>query len=336
MLLGCASIACGQNPVLTYNEATENVVVKYGGFADVYKYDEQKQGFVNAKGAWVAWDEKAGNWLMVPVKGQRQRYDGDGKLVWQETPKAKPIRRQSAGYDPSMDLDDSSGGNFDEAAAWDYLEQGNKIADENAVSVAGDDGGPATQEEIIGGDVAAREKKMRQEWALRPGVHSGDAEAAMETGEVVDPLKRLMDTVGQVESMVKGVSTTIDEVDAFKNEMDNFSVGDFDSPGEAAGVISDDFGLGAIPGQSAGGEDASEEAAGIPPAAGGTAASMKSAPMGRTPVAAVGSPVGTPKTGLPAGETEPSGPTSYGKPAKKDDSSGSKKKNTSIITDAPL
>lgn len=243
----CAARVAAEGPSLVYREADEQVIIRNV----VFSYQAAKNGFVSQGGDWVAWDDKAGNWLLIPSSGGKARFDAKGNLLAVQKRRQAPPPAKS-GYDPSADLGDSGKkAKIDSEAAWDYLGEKQKAEDASVVPGAGDDGGPPIEADMVGGDIAGKERDRREQWALRPGAHSGDPESSMNTGEVVDPIKQLMDTVDSIQSAVQGVATTIDEVDSFSDQIDNFGDGDYDyTPSSSAqddddGTrIEDDFGTG--------------------------------------------------------------------------------------------
>lgn len=220
---------------LTYSEQEEVVVVERGGTRVLHRYRADQHGFVSDAGDWVGWDDAAQNWLAIPKDGAKARYDTQGNPVWQEQPKA--VAKPGV-YNPALDVGDTPAGGSDLGGAWQYLGDREKAAASVQQSGVGDEGGSAVAPSALGGDVAGKEKKLREEWSLRPSEHQGKPESAMETGEVVDPLKKLADTIDQIKGTVQGVDQTIKSVDQLEEQIDNFGKDGYDggAGGNAGGV----------------------------------------------------------------------------------------------------
>lgn len=285
-LLG--AVSAGAAP-LTYSEREEVVVIERGGARVLHRYQADKSGFVSEAGDWVGWDGQAQNWLAIGADGGRSRYGADGALVG-----VQPPPRPRGGYDPSADVGDTPGGKSgDLSGAWQYLGDRDKQNADLLKPAVGDDGGAAVEQMAVGGDSAAKEKKLREEWGLRPGEHAGKAEAAMETGEVLDPLQKLADTVGQLKNTMKGVQQTAESVEELDEEFKNFGKGtgnydDDDDAGPAGG--------GAPPPDAGGGAPAG--ALFSPPPAVGPAAAGALAPSAGKPPVTYGNPASMPGGGM--------------------------------------
>lgn len=272
---------------LHYDEASERVIIETAQGTRVYQYREQRQGFVSPQGDWVGWRD-AGYWEGIPKHGARERYDIEGRLIWREQVQAVRSASRGGGYDPRQDYGDTGTGGGDAPAAMQYLQQRGAMGAAPR-PVSGEEYGAPIVEESLGGNLAGKQKADREAWAARPGVHAGDPEAAMETGEVPDPLKKLADTVGSIQSAVQGVSDTIHGAHALEEQIENFGEPGYSPP--------------PMPGARNNPPD--DDPSGAPPSG-----AAKSARGGMPPPAAGGT-AGIPGTG-PATDTGASGPTPYG------------------------
>ncbi len=291
LLLPAAAAPLRAAPALEYREAQEQVIVD----RQVYSYRADQRGFVAASGDWVGWDEQAGNWLLRRRDGGWSRFGEDGRLLQSSAPHRQPAPQ---GYNPATDIGDTpADAKMDPAPAWDYLKEQQTVLDARSAAAAGDDGGGAVEAGALGGDQVAREKKMRENWAQTPGAHASDPEAAMETGAVEDPVKKLMDTVRQARDAVDGVADTISEVDALRQQLEDPD-GYVDSArsrprrsgsGDSATGTTDDVSGAAVP-------------SGMPPPAGSNAGTAPGMATGRA-----WSPAAPPMQESPRGEMVPSG-----------------------------
>jgi hypothetical protein len=293
-------------PTLQYLEPQEQVRISFGQEVVLYQYQPDRNGFVSARGDWVGWDGQAGNWLSVPRSGSQLRFNAEGAFLGQESPPTARKAPAAGGYNPALDVGDSGKkAAFDAQAAWDYLGQRDKAYEEGMLPVAGEDGGAPVEPQYVGGAGAIKEKQMREEWAARPGVHQNDPNAAMETGEVEDPLKKLADTIGNISATVAGVADTIKGVDQIQDQIKNF--GDDDLDDDAVDAASQLSGAAAGP---AGAPPPATDATG----AAGPAAGTMSAGKPPSTAAAIGpdatAGVQTQKTPVPYGGTSSGKPPS--------------------------
>ena len=238
-----------------------------------------------------AWDNQSGNWLALLKSGVQQRFDSTGRLIWEQgpAPGASSRRSNRAAYNPALDVSDTAGTRGGgEQKAWDYLDSRAEVAGGLAAPGSGDDGGVPVQQESVGGAGALKEKVMRAQWMQQPGAHQNDPDGAMETGEVVDPLKKLQDTMEQAAAMASGVADTINQADELQDDIKNFGNGG--GSGQAGGGMEGDV---------------------LPPAQGVAAAPAAGAAMA-PPV--TGGIIPSPPMGAGANTIDDQIPPQYGRP----------------------
>jgi hypothetical protein len=114
-------------------------------------------------------------------------------------------------YNPLDDPGDAAGVPANNPAWADVFAQlGQARADlSQGRAVSGDDGGAQIEPlPVIGANVAATERTLRDGFAQRPGAHANDPEAGMATGNP-DPLGQLNDAVSAVAGAVAGVQGAV-------------------------------------------------------------------------------------------------------------------------------
>ena len=211
---------------LRYDEGRERVLILESETVQAaFQYSEAMSGFVDTKGNWVAWDNEAGNWLSIYENGLVRRFSMEGKMILEQrletgASKVKPEKNE---YNPLDDVGDSSGGkSVDLDKAWNYHKKRHDVITNAVGRVSGEDGGSAIATVSLGGDRVGKEKNQREAWQKTKGEHQGNPAAAMDTGEVTDPIKALAKTIQSAYGMVRGINSTIDSVEQMDDVFDNF------------------------------------------------------------------------------------------------------------------